>query len=327
MIPSVAKALGAAVGAAVMTALLALSVPAAADTYPSKPIRYVVPFPPGATSDNVSRILARRLSEITGQPVVVENKPGAGTALGAELVAKAEPDGYTLLNVTNGTLSAIPHLMALNYDARTAFVPLALTGESYSYLAVNPEVPAKDLKEFVEYAKKNPGKLNFGTAGNGSLGHIYGELLKLRTGIDLVHVPYKGSAAAINDAVAGQVQLVLDPAALPLAKAGKLRALATLNSQRSPALPDLPTVHEAGVPNWSARLWFGIAAPAKTPPEIVAFLNTTFNKILEEPETVEKLRTLGLEPRRLPVEDIRRIVAEDDATFGEIIKAANIKAE
>ncbi|PWC44937.1 tripartite tricarboxylate transporter substrate binding protein [Azospirillum sp. TSO22-1] len=316
-----------ALGAAVLSALLALSAPAAADTYPSKPIRYVVPFPPGATSDNVSRILAQRLSEITGQPVVVENKPGAGTALGAELVAKAEPDGYTLLNVTNATLAAIPHLVKLSYDPETAFVPLALSGDSYSYIAVNPEVPGKDLKEFIAYAQKNPGKLNFGTAGNGSLGHIYGELLKLRTGIDLVHVPYKGSAAALNDAVTGQVQVVLDPAALPLAKAGKLRALATLNAQRSPALPDLPTIHEAGVPNWNARLWFGVAAPAKTPPEVVAFLNATFNKILAEPETVEKLRALNLEPRRLSVDEIRAVVREDFATFGEIIKAANIKSE
>ena len=314
-------------GLAVSLAVAALAPPAAAETYPDRPIRYVVPFPPGATSDNVSRIIAQRLSEVTGQPVVVENKPGAGTALGAEIVAKSDPDGYTLLNVTNATLAAIPHLVALTYDAETAFVPLAVTGDSYSYLAVNPEVPAQNLPEFIDYAKKNPGKLNFGTAGNGSLGHIYGELLNLRTGIDLVHVPYKGSAAAINDAVKGQVQAVLDPAALPLIKAGKLRGLATLSRQRSPALPDLPTIHEAGVKDWNARLWFGVAAPAKTPPNIIAFLNATLNRILAEPDTIERLRVLGLEPRRLSPEEISQIVRDDSATFADIIKAANIKAD
>lgn len=305
----------------------AMTGAALADTYPSRPIRYVVPFPPGATSDNVSRIIAQKLSEAVGQPVVVENKPGGGTTIGSELVAKAEPDGYTLLNVTNGTLAAAPHLIKVSYDPLKAFTPLALTGDSYSYLAINNDVPAKNFAEFIAYAKANPGKLNFGTAGNGSLGHIYGELLKLRAGIDLVHVPYKGSAAAINDTVTGQVQVAFDPATLPQIKAGKLRPLATLNDKRSPDLPDLPTIHELGVQGWDARLWFGVAAPAKTPPEVVAFLNATLNKILSDGEVVKSLNILGLAPAQLSVDEIRRRIVKDYTFFGEIIKAANIKAE
>lgn len=297
------------------------------EPYPTRMIRYVVPFPPGATSDSVGRIIAQRLSEVLGQTVVVDNKPGAGTALAAEMVARAEPDGYTLFNVTNATLAAIPHLMKLGYDAETAFAPVALTGDLYSYLAVNPDLPVADFAQFVAHAKANPGKLNFGSAGNGSLGHLYGELLKLKAGIDIVHVPYRGSAAAILDAVARRLQVILDPATLPYIQAGKLRGLATLNEQRLPALPDLPTIAEAGVRGWNARLWFGVVVPAKTPPQIVAFLNRTINAILAEPKTMAQLRDLNIEPRRFTPDEIQKMVREESAFFSDLIKTAKIRVE
>ena len=267
------------------------------------------------------------LREIEDQAVVVENKPGAGTALAAEMVARAEPDGYTLFNVTNATLAAIPHLMKLGYDAETAFAPVALTGDLYSYLAVNPDLPVADFAQFVAHAKANPGKLNFGSAGNGSLGHLYGELLKLKTGIDIVHVPYRGSAAAILDAVAGRLQVILDPASLPYIQGGKLRGLATLNEQRSPTLPDLPTIAEAGVRGWNARLWFGVVVPATTPPQIIAFLNGTINAILAEPKTMAQLRDLNIEPRRFTPEEIQKMVREESAFFSDLIRTAKIRVE
>ena len=297
------------------------------EPYPTRMIRYVVPFPPGATSDSVGRVIAHRLSELLGQTVVVENKPGAVTALAAEMVARAEPDGYTLFNVTNATLAAIPHLMKLGYDAETAFAPVALTGDLYSYLAINPDLPVDDFAQFVAYAKAHPGKLNFGSAGNGSLGHLFGELLKLKAGIDILHVPYRGSAAAILDTVAGRVQVILDPAALPYIQAGKLRGLATLNEQRSPALPDLTTIKEAGVRDWKARLWFGIVVPAKTPSQIIAFLNERINAILAEPKTIAQLRDLNIEPRRLTPDAIRKMVREESAFFADLIRTAKIRVE
>jgi tripartite-type tricarboxylate transporter receptor subunit TctC len=243
------------------------------------------------------------------------------------MVARAEPDGYTLFNVTNASLAAIPHLMKLGYDAETAFAPVALTGDLYSYLAVNPDLPVADFAQFVAHAKANPGKLNFGSAGNGSLGHLYGELLKLKTGIDIVHVPYRGSAAAILDAVAGRLQVILDPASLPYIQGGKLRGLATLNEQRSPTLPDLPTIAEAGVRGWNARLWFGVVVPAKTPPQIIAFLNGTINAILAEPKTMAQLRDLNIEPRRFTPEEIQKMVREESAFFSDLIRTAKIRVE
>ena len=315
-----------------VTALLSALGPYAApaqqsDAYPNRMIRYVVPFPPGATSDSVGRIIAQRLSEELGQTVVVENKPGAGTALAAEMVARAEPDGYTLFNVTNATLAAIPHLMKLSYDADTAFAPVAFTGDLYSYRAVNPDLPVTDFAQFVAYAKANPGKLSFGSAGNGSLGHLYGELLKLKTGIDIVHVPYRGSAATILDAVAGRVQVIDDPATLPYIQAGKLRGLATLNEHRSPALPQLPTIEEAGVRDWKARLWFGVVVPAKTPPHIVDFLNGKISAILAEPKTVAQLRLLNVEPRQLAPDAIQKMVREESTFFADLVRAAKIRVE
>src|SRR5438045_3343206 len=272
-------------------ALAAFAFAQASATYPTKPIRLVVPFPPGGATDILAREVAKHLTDAWGQSVVVDNRPGAGGNIGSELVAKAAPDGYTLEMGTVGTHAINASLYSkMPYDHVKDFAPVILVAGVPNVLVVNPEVPVKSVPELVAYAKANPGKLNFASSGSGTSIHLSGELFKTMTGVQMTHVPYKGSAPALTDLIGGQVQLMFDnlPSSPTFIKAGKLRALAVPSPTRAPALPDVPTVADT-VPGFEASSWFGVLAPAGTPPEIIARINGEVTKWLATPEAKEKL--------------------------------------
>ena len=257
---------------AVPLASLVGPAPAAAQAFPNKPVRLVVPFPPGGPLDTVGRALAQKLTEAWGQSVIVDNRPGAGGNIGADLVAKAAPDGYTVVMGALSTHAVNPSLYAkMPYDAVKDFAPITLVAITPNVLVVNPSLPVNSVRELVAYAKANPGKLAFGSGSNGSAGHLAGELFKADTGTDLLHVPFKGAAPAMQALLSGDIQLMFDNLASASAqvKAGKLKALAVTTARRSPLAPDLPTMAESGVPGFDISTWFGLLAPAGTPPEIV----------------------------------------------------------
>lgn len=267
-----------------------------AQTYPTRAITLIVPFPAGGTTDILGRFVGQALSAAWNQPVVIENRGGAGGNIGAAAVAKAAPDGYTLLVGTVGTHAINASLYArMPYDTLKDFAPVTQIASVPNMLVVTPSLPVGSVTDLIAYAKANPGKLNMASSGNGTSIHLSGELFKVMTGVDMVHVPYKGSAPALNDLMGGQVQLMFDnmPSALPQVKGGTLKALAVTTATRSPAMPDLPTVAEAGVPGFEASSWFGIFAPAGTPREIVAKLQTEIARILKSPEMTERLAQQG----------------------------------
>jgi tripartite-type tricarboxylate transporter receptor subunit TctC len=286
---------------AVVTGIaLALAAPlAAADTaaqYPSKPIHLVVPFPPGGTTDILARDVAQKLSETWHQQVIVENRPGAGGNIGADLVAKAAPDGYTLVMGTVGTHAINPSLYKkMPYDHVKDFAPVILVAGVPNVLVVNPSLPVHSVQELIAYAKANPGKLNFASSGNGTSIHLSGELFKAMTGVQMTHVPYKGSAPALTDLMGGQVQLMFDnlPSSLGFIKAGKLRALAVTSAARSATLPDLPTIAESGLPGFEASSWFGVLAPAGTPRDVVQKLNHAIAAWLATDDAKQRLLAQG----------------------------------
>ena len=259
-------------GAGVAIATMTLPFQLRAEAYPGRPISYVVPFPPGATNDNSGRIVARKLGEKLGQTIVVDNKSGGGGSIGAEFVAKSKPDGHTLLNASTGNLTIAPHLVRTGYEPFRDFKPVGYIGASRSVFAIHPSVPANTLQELIAYAKANPGKLNFGSAGNGSGGHLAGEYLKLRAGIDMVHVPYRGSAAAAKDATAGLVQVVIDPITAPLVRSGQLRGLAVSGNDLRDDLPGVPGIADAGIADWELSSGFVAVAPSATPAPVLARL-------------------------------------------------------
>lgn len=314
-------------GGSLAAATMALPFQSQAEAYPSKLISYVCPFPPGATNDNAARIVARRLGEKLGQTVVIDNKSGGGGSIGAEFVAKSKPDGHTLLNASTGNLTIAPHLMRTGYDPFRDFKPVGYIGASRSVFAIHPSVEARTLQELIALAKANPGKLNFGSAGNGSGGHLAGEYLKLRTGIDMVHVPYRGSAAAAKDAAAGLIQVIIDPITAPLVRSGHLRGLAVSGNDLRDDLPGVPGIAEAGFPDWELAGGFVAVAPSATPAPVLARLNEVFGEILAEEATVKALNAIGLKPLVLSPEQITaRLKAESD-TNARIITAANITAD
>ena len=294
-----------------------LPITASAQAYPNKPVRLVVPFPAGGTTDILARAMAQKLSDALGQQFVVDNRPGAGGNIGADLVAKSPPDGYTLLMGTVGTQAINTSLYAkMPYDAAKDFAPVVLVAGVPNVLVAHPSVTAKTVPELVALAKAKPGSINFASSGNGTSIHLSGELFKVMTGVQMSHVPYKGSAPAITDLLGGQVQIMFDnlPSALPHIKAGKLRALAVTSSKRAPALPDLPTIAEAGVPGFEATSWFGILAPAGTPRDIVMKVNAESNKALQAADMKEKLLAQGAEA-----------VGNTPEFFGDYIKAETTK--
>jgi len=316
-----------------MLVALAAAVVAAgvlAQAYPAKPVRIVVPFPAGGTTDILAREVAQRLSQTLGQPFVVDNRPGAGGNIGAELVAKSPADGYTFLMGTVGTHAINASLYSkMPYDHVRDFAPVILVAGVPNVLEVNPSVPVNSVPELIAYAKANPGKLNFASSGSGTSIHLAGELFKVMTGVSMSHVPYKGSAPALADLAGGQVQLMFDnlPSSLQLIKAGKLRPLAVTSAQRSAALPDLPTVAEAGLPGFEATSWFGLLAPAGTPPDVIAKVNAEVAKWLASPEAKDKLASQGAIPAGGSAEDFTRHIAAETAKWQKVVKASGARVE
>jgi tripartite-type tricarboxylate transporter receptor subunit TctC len=310
------------------SALPAASRIARAQTYPTKPVRWIVGFSPGGMSDIVARLIAQSLSERLGQPFIIENRPGATSNIAAEAVARAPADGYTLL-LTSG-VNAINMALydQLNINFIRDIAPVAGIVHVPIVMEVNPSVPAKTVPEFIAYAKANPGRLNYGSAGNGSYGHIATELFKMTTGINMLHVPYRGSAPAVADLIGGQIQVMFDnlPSSIEYIRTGKLRALAVTSTTRWPALPDVPTVGDF-VPGFEASGWQAVGAPRNTPSGIVARLNTEINAALADPKMAARLVDLGGTPLRLSPADLANLVAADTEKWRQVIRAANIKAE
>ena len=298
--------------------------------YPSKPIRLVVPFPAGGTTDILARAVAQKLTESTGQPVVVDNRPGAGGNIGAELVARSAPDGYTLLMGTVGTHAINPSLyVKMPYDHVRDFAPVILVAGVPNVLVVNPALPVNSVQELIAYGRANPGKLNFASSGSGTSIHLSGELFKTMAGVQMTHVPYKGSSPALQDLVGGQVQLMFDnlPSSLALIKAGKLKALAVTSTQRSGVLPDVPTVAEAGLPGFEASSWFGVLAPAGTPKDAIAKLYGEIARWLATSEAKEKLAGQGAIAAGLSPDDFARYITAETAKWQKVVKESGAKVD
>ena len=301
-----------------------------AQAYPTKPIRIVVPFPAGGTTDVLARAAAQKLAETLGQPAVVDNRPGAGGNIGAELVAKSAPDGYTLLMGTVGTHAINPGLYPkLPYDHVKDFAPVILVAGVPNVLVINPALPVNSVQELIAYAKANPGKLNFASSGNGTSIHLSAELFKTMAGVQMTHVPYKGSAPALQDLVGGQVQLMFDnlPSSLALIKGGKLKALAVTSATRAAALPDVPTLAESGLPGFEASSWFGLLAPTGTPPPVIARLNGEIAKWLATPEAKEKLLAQGANAAGGTPEDFARFITAETAKWQKVVKESGAKVD
>jgi tripartite-type tricarboxylate transporter receptor subunit TctC len=310
----------------------AMSLPFAgfAAPYPAKTIRFVVPYPAGGPLDAVARLLAQKVSDSVRQPIIVDNKPGAGGNIGADIVAKSPPDGYTLLMGAVATHAINPTLYAsIPYDAAKDFIPITQIGSTPNVLVVNPSVPATNVREFIAYAKANPGKLNFGSGSTGSAGHLAGELFKAMAGVEMTHVPYKGAAPAMNDLIGGQVQLMFDNLASSLAqvRAGKIRALAVTTAKRSPLAPDLPTIAESGLPGFDINTWFGLFVPAGTPHDVVERLHDEFTRALASPEVREKMLALGAEPVGSTPSEFAAYIRSEGEKYARIIKASGAKAD
>ena len=320
-----------ALAAASMFALGAAALSASAQTaWPDKPIRIVVGFAPGGFTDVLARLIGQKLTERLGQSVIVENKPGAAGTIGADQVAKAKPDGYTLLLAHSNSNSVAPSLYPrLPYDVLKDFTPIIPVTYTPLLLTVNEKVPAKDVKEFVALAKSKPGALRYASSGGGSAQHLAAERFQLVTGIQMTHIPYKGSGQAIVDLLSGQVELNFEspPNVMTHAKAGKLRLLAVTSNKRSPILPDVPTMAEAGVQHAEMLQWFAVMGPAKLPAEITRKLNTEIAAILKQPDVQEKIALQGGEIMGGTPEEFARFLAIDTAAYAKLVKEANIKLD
>jgi tripartite-type tricarboxylate transporter receptor subunit TctC len=318
-----------------LPALLACALLAAAplayaqSDYPSRPVRIIVPFPPGGAADTLARIYGQRMSEDWKQPVIVENRPGAGGIIGTEAAAKAAPDGYTLLVVTVGHAVNASLMPKLPYDTAADLAPVALLATLPSLVVVNPGLPAKDVKDLIALAKAKPGSITYASSGTGSTSHMSAALLASMAGVSMVHVPYKGASAALNDVMGGQVQMTIDVAvsAVPQVKAGKLRALAITSAKRSSLLPDLPTLAESGVPGYEFTAWYAMLAPAKTPASIVDKVSGEAKRIAGLPEVKEKLNALGAEPASATPAETGALVKSEMQRWAKLIKEQNIKVE
>lgn len=305
--------------------MAAVTLPAAAQNYPTQTIKIIVPTAPGGVADIVGRTFAQKLTE-GGKTAVVENKTGAGGAIAADFVAKAPPDGYTVYVGFHATNAILPHLQKLNYDAQKDFIPVTIAGRTANILVVNPEVPAKSMKELVAHAKANPGKVTFASQGNGSTGHIVGEQFKDVAGVNIVHVPYRGGAPAVQDLIAGHVTMMFDvlTLAVPQVTSGKVRALAVASPQRISLIPDVPTVAEAGFPQLESGPWFGFFVPAKTPKPVIDWLYAEAKKAFSAPEVQAQFAKQGLTAVLATPEDTKTFVDGEYKRWGDVIKKANI---
>lgn len=309
---------------------LALSEGALAQTWPSRPLKLIAPFPPGGSTDVIARLIAQKLSDTLGQQMVVENRPGASGNIGHEAAAKAPPDGYTVLLTNSSTLTTNPHLFSkLPFDPVRDFAPVSLIATSGQVLVVHPSVPAKDVRELTALATSRPGTLNFGSGGKGIQSHISGEMYRSATGVNIVHVPYKGTVQAVSDLVAGQVQLVFSDMvpAMPHIKAGKLRPLAVTTARRLAVLPEVPTMIEAGVPGYTAEIWWAIAVPRGTPAPVIARINADLRKIATMDDYRERLTGLGVVAVASTPEEVSELVRTDTERFGKVLKDAGVQPE
>ena len=319
--------------AAGVAALAMLATPGAllAQAWPAKPVRIVVPYPPGGIGDTVTRALAQGLQEGLGQPFVIDNKPGASQMIGAELVAKAAPDGYTLFLGSVSSLAInVNSQKKLNYDPLKDFAPVSMAFYSPLYLVVNPAVPARTVPELIALAKAQPGKLTFASIGQGGSIHLAGELFRAMAGLDMVHVAYKGSAPALTDVIGGQVNLMFDAgvSALPQVRSGKLRGLAVTSSRRSSSAPELPTVAEAGnLPGYEATIWFGLVAPAGTSREVTGRLALELAKVARTPALRERFAPQGVELSATTPEEFGDIIRSEIPKWGKVLKDANVAPE
>jgi tripartite-type tricarboxylate transporter receptor subunit TctC len=293
---------------------------AVAQSFPARPVHVIVPFPPGGGADALARIMAPHLTKLWGQPVIVENRPGASGRIGADFVANAAADGYTLL------MSSTASLTEKNVHQ---FAPVTLVSASPYVIAVNPKVAAANVPGLIEQARRNPGKLTFGSSGTGAASHLSAELFKSMAGIDMLHVPYKGTGQAVTDLLAGQIDVMFAPAqtVMPHATAGRLKALAVTSAKRSSTLPDLPTAAESGLPGYEAIGWFGLLAPAATPPALVARISADANKVLADPDVKQKMLALGAEPSGNNPGQFARFIREDQAKWSRLMRERGIAPE
>jgi tripartite-type tricarboxylate transporter receptor subunit TctC len=310
--------------------LFAFAASTHAQTYPSRPIKFVAPFPPGGSSDVLCRLLGAKLSEGLGQPVAVENRPGAAASIGHEYALKQPPDGYTIVITSSSTMVNNRYLYKqLAFDVFTDFSPISMIASAGQVLVVHPSVPAKSVADLIALAKAQPGKLNFGSGGKGIQSHISGEMFKAAAGIDIVHVPYKGTVQAVSDLVAGQVQMVFSDMApaMPHIRAGRLRPLAVTTRKREAVLPDLPTMIEAGVPEYESGVWWAVLSPKGTPEAIVGRLNAEFGRIVRLPDVQEKYASLGIAPEHSTPAYVFERARAEGPRLAAALKAAGIEPE
>ncbi|HLQ26031.1 MAG TPA: tripartite tricarboxylate transporter substrate binding protein [Acidiferrobacterales bacterium] len=310
--------------------LVGIAAGALAQNYPTSPIRFIVPFPAGGSTDALVRTISEKLSENLGQPVVIDNRPGAGGTIGSGIAAKAAPDGYTLLMGTSSTHAVGPSVYSkIPYDAVRDFAPVSLVASSPNIVLVSPSLPVKSIKELIALAQSKPGQLNFASPGNGTHTHLITEMFNSMVGVKMVHIPYKGTALALPDLLSGQVSLIFENAlaALPSVKSGQLRPLAVTSAKRSSLVPDLPTVAEAGVPGYAFTQWFGILVPAGTPKKIIARLNAETIKVLNIPEVKERLLNLGAEVIGSTPDEFAAVIKADMAKYAKAVKEAGIRVD
>ena len=301
---------------------------AAAQTYPSRPVRLIVPFPPGGSNDVVGRMIAAQLSTRLDKPVIVENQGGAGGLIGTEMAARSQPDGYTLLLISVA-YAFIPAIYKLPYDPATAFTPVAILGAGPVVIAVTSKLPVNSVKELIALAKEKPGELNYATAGVGSFQHLASELFKLQAGVDIVHIPFKGGGPAMMDVIAGNTQIAIGSLVqmLPQIQAGKLKALGVGSAKRIAALPELPTISEAGVPGYEVTNWWGIVVPAGTPWPVTDRLHKELTAVVSSTETKKRFETEGAEPLSMSPDEFGRFIAAETVKWARVVKDAGIRAE
>jgi tripartite-type tricarboxylate transporter receptor subunit TctC len=309
-----------------LSALLTSSV-VQAQEYPNQPIRLIVPYPAGGTADAVGRVLSEALTRVTGATIVVDNQGGASGTIGAGQVARAAPDGYTLLLGANSIFAVVPHLRELDFDPNADLTPVAKIADSTRLLAIHPSVPAETMEEFIAYAKANPGTLNYSSSGNGSTPQILTEIFKSAAGLDIQHIPYGGAGPALNGLLSGTVQMMIDTVVISQAESGALRGLAVFGNARIPGLPDVPTMVESGFTDMRSAGWTGLFAPKDTPPEIIEMLSMAISGLYADQAFIDRLTSVGVDPDFQDPRTFSESLAVDFAYFGDVIKAAGITEE